>query len=97
LCGDEELRRRVRVRSTVSGRSDDTDPVMDKRIDVYHSDTMTVVEWWKGQLKECVSSGDDEAERVWLRELDGERSIEAVYEDVRRGYLEWCQRLKLLS
>ena len=49
---EEELRQRLRKRAETSGRADDADPqVIQKRIDVYNSDTAPVADYYRGQDK----------------------------------------------
>jgi adenylate kinase len=43
---DEELIRRLLARATVEGRSDDTEPIVRKRLALYHEVTHPIVEWY---------------------------------------------------
>jgi adenylate kinase len=43
---DEELIRRLLARATVEGRSDDTEPIIRKRLALYHEVTYPIVEWY---------------------------------------------------
>ena len=49
---------------------------------------MRVVDWWKRDEGE-EERKEGQRRRLW--EVDGEQSIEAVYEDVRRVFLEWTE------
>ena len=94
-ASDATLRRRREGRATTSGRTDDSGEVMEKRLTTFHEETMKgVVDWWKRQESEEGEEGQGKGEgkrRMW--EVDGERSIDAVYEDVRRVFLEWTEAL----
>ncbi len=60
---EEELRKRLLLRGIDSGRADDQDPsVIQKRIDVYNSETMPVKEFYtaQGKYKGIVGVGDIE-------------------------------------
>lgn len=43
---DEELVRRLLARATVEGRSDDTEPVIRRRLALYHEVTHPIVDWY---------------------------------------------------
>ena len=97
-AADTTLRQRLRRRAAAApGRPDDTDEVMQRRLATYHVETEQVVRWWKGEEQageevELEGAGGEETTGLrWLREVDAERSIEEVYEDVRAAYTEWVQ------
>jgi len=75
-----------------SSRSDDTREVLERRIASFHAETREVVEWWKGEGGRGEGEGSQKGRR-WMREVDGEPSIEAVYEEVRQAYLDWTEEL----
>ncbi len=64
---DEEIRKRIALRKEKEGRSDDH--AIDKRLEEYYAYTDTVIEFYR---KEGI-----------LIEINGERSREAIAEDVR--------------
>lgn len=43
---DEELTRRLLARATLEGRSDDTEPVIRRRLAIYHEVTYPIVDWY---------------------------------------------------
>ena len=65
----QELERRLLSRSAIEGRSDDTKRVIDNRLEVYERDTRPVADWYR--------------ERSLLVEVDGGRSIEEVWAEIR--------------
>ena len=99
-AADSTLRQRMqkRVAAAAEGRPDDTSEVMERRLTTYHADTQPVLRWWKGEQLSDQAAGLEgdkagKASRRWLREVDGERSIEEVYEDVRDAYTKWLQEM----
>lgn len=72
-----ELVRRLLARARLEGRSDDTEEVIDRRLEVYERQTLPVVDWYRG--------------RGLLVEVDGGRPIEEVLKAIR-GSLEPCGR-----
>lgn len=63
---EEELKKRLISRGEVSGRSDDTEEVIVKRIKEYHAKTAPVAEYYKTKEK--------------LTEVKGEGAVESVFE-----------------
>ena len=97
-ASDATLRQRLQRRAAAaSGRPDDTSEVMERRLATYHADTQPVLRWWKGESLSDQPVGPERgaggAGHRWLREVDAERSIEEVYEDVRLAYTEWLDAL----
>ena len=60
---DEELMKRLIMRGKVSGRSDDNEKTISKRLDVYKSQTSPLIDWYNNCNKhyhiEGVGSVDD--------------------------------------
>lgn len=46
---EEELVKRLLLRGKQSGRSDDNEATIQKRLSVYHSQTAPLIEWYKGE------------------------------------------------
>ncbi len=69
VVAKEEIERRLLSRSEIEGRSDDTKRVIENRLAVYESQTRPVAAWYR--------------ERSLLVEVDGGRSIEEVWGDIR--------------
>jgi adenylate kinase len=64
---EEELKRRLLERGKTSGRADDTNPdVIQKRIDVYKSETTPVKEYYAKQHKTAEINGIGEIEDIFL-------------------------------
>lgn len=63
---EEELIRRILQRGSVSGRSDDNEQIISRRIEVYREQTLPILEYYRKQGK--------------LIEVDGMRNIETVFE-----------------
>ena len=72
-----ELVRRLLGRARLEGRSDDTEEVIERRLEVYERQTLPVADWYRG--------------RGLLVEVDGGRTIEGVLKAIR-GSLEPCGR-----
>ncbi len=63
---EEELRKRLLLRGKDSGRADDQDPaVIQKRIDVYNSETMPVKDYYTAQGKYKGINGIGEIETIF--------------------------------
>jgi adenylate kinase len=63
---EEELRKRLAERAKVSGRPDDADPaVIQKRIDVYNSETAPVKTYFEKQEKYCGVNGVGNIEDIF--------------------------------
>lgn len=67
---EEELIQRVIGRAQDSGRTDDTIEVMHKRLEVYNSLTLPVIDYYKSTRR--------------LVEVDGTREVNVVAEDIRK-------------
>ncbi|MDR0363550.1 MAG: adenylate kinase [Bacteroidales bacterium] len=65
---EEELRRRMLERAKQSGRSDDTEEVINKRLEEYREKTLPVMDFY--------------AERGKLHRLDGTGSVEEIFERI---------------
>jgi adenylate kinase len=85
---DEELVRRLLARSAIEHRSDDTESVIRKRLELYHSVTHPIVDWYadRGILVSVDAMRPAEAVgRVILAALEVMRSlVDYVPEDARR-------------
>jgi adenylate kinase len=68
--GDEEVKKRLIGRSAIEGRTDDTDEVIERRLQVYRDQTKPVVDYY--QKKGC------------LTEVEGEQTIDDVYRDLEK-------------
>ena len=95
-CSDDVLRERRAARSATSRRPDDTQEIMEKRIRSYYRDTVPVLRWWM-QSDSVINAGGTSpgrghSELRWMKTIDGERSIEDVYESVRNAYMDWLTR-----
>ncbi|MBQ2497603.1 MAG: nucleoside monophosphate kinase, partial [Prevotella sp.] len=44
---EDELMKRLLLRGQMSGRSDDNEETIKKRLDVYHSQTAPLIEWYE--------------------------------------------------
>jgi adenylate kinase len=64
----EELRRRLLARAHQEGRSDDTETVIEHRLEVYDRETEPLLEFYDG--------------RGLLIDVEGEQPVEAVFSDV---------------
>ena len=67
-CAEEELKRRLIERGKTSGRSDDNEASIVKRLNVFNEQTKPVVEYYSGQGK--------------LVRIDANREISAITGDV---------------
>jgi adenylate kinase len=72
----EELVRRLGSRAEIEGRSDDSAGVIGDRLKVYERETAPVAGWYR--------------QRSLLVEVDGGRTIEEVWDDIR-GLIEQCR------
>lgn len=73
----DEILRRLLERARIEGRSDDCADVIAERLAVYERETAQVAEWYR--------------ERSLLTEVDGGRTIEDVWSDIR-GLIEESRR-----
>jgi adenylate kinase len=68
--GDEEITERLAGRARAEGRADDTEDVIRRRLDVYRQQTAPLIDYYR--------------RRSLLAELDGEQSIDEVFEALKR-------------
>ncbi len=61
---EEELMKRLLLRGQQSGRSDDNEETIRKRLDVYHSQTSPLIEWYKKEGIHNHIKGDGSLERI---------------------------------
>jgi len=64
---DEELTKRIIKRGATSGRADDNEEAVKKRLETYHNESEPVIEHYKAEGK--------------VMEIDGERSVDDVRKD----------------
>lgn len=69
---DEELRRRLLERGKVSGRSDDNEETINKRIQIYHETTQPVIDYYAKEGYCCMVDGTGDVAEIT------DRIIEAV-------------------
>ena len=96
-CADTTLTQRLRRRAALAAgggasRSDDTEEIMRERLRVFHGETEGVLRWWREECERRRKVGGES----WMYDVDGERSIPEVYEDVRRVYLQFIGRHKAM-
>ena len=65
---EEELTKRLLLRGQLSGRSDDNEETIRKRLSVYHSQTAPLIEWYK--------------QEGLHRHIDGLGSLERIFADI---------------
>ena len=100
-CADTTLIQRVMNRAALSaasavagvgsvggGRSDDRYDVVLERLRVFRGESEGVMKWWR---EECERRRMEDGVG-WMYDVDGEKSIEEVYHDVRRVYLEFIKQ-----
>jgi adenylate kinase len=68
--GDDEVKKRLAGRAAIEGRTDDTDKVIERRLQVYRDQTKPVIGYY--QEKGC------------LTEVEGEQTIDEVYQDLEK-------------
>lgn len=68
--GDEEIKSRLAGRARQEGRADDTEEVINRRLDVYRKQTAPLIAYYRGKGR--------------LSEVFGERTIEVVYGDLKK-------------
>lgn len=61
---EEELMKRLLLRGQQSGRSDDNEETIRKRLDVYHSQTAPLIEWYKKEGIHFHIAGFGELDRI---------------------------------
>ena len=92
-CTDATLMQRLLHRaaqSTGGGRSDDRQEVVVERLRVFHGETEGVLRWWREECERRQKGGGV----GWMYDVDGDKSIPDVYEDVRRVYLQFIEKHK---
>ena len=62
---EEELMKRLLLRGQQSGRSDDNEETIRKRLGVYHSQTMPLIDWYKGEGIHYHINGLGELNRIF--------------------------------
>ena len=62
---EDELMKRLLLRGQQSGRSDDNEETIEKRLNVYHNQTSPLIEWYKGEGIHHHSAGMGELERIF--------------------------------
>ncbi|MBI5867040.1 MAG: adenylate kinase [candidate division Zixibacteria bacterium] len=68
--GDEEIKSRLAGRARQEGRADDTEEVINRRLDVYRKQTAPLIAYYSGKGR--------------LSEVVGERPIDVVYGDLKK-------------
>ena len=61
---EDELMHRLILRGQQSGRADDNEETIRKRLTVYHSQTAPLIDWYKQEGKYCHINGLGELERI---------------------------------
>ena len=61
---EDELMNRLILRGQQSGRADDNEETIRKRLTVYHSQTAPLIDWYKQEDKYCHINGLGELERI---------------------------------
>ena len=61
----EELMKRLVLRGQQSGRSDDNEETIKKRLDVYHSQTAPLIEWYEKEGIHYHIDGLGELDRIF--------------------------------
>ena len=62
---EEELMKRLLKRGQESGRSDDNEETIKKRLDVYHNQTAPLIEWYKKEKLHYHINGLGELDRIF--------------------------------
>ena len=62
---EDELMKRLLLRGQQSGRSDDNEETIKKRLNVYHNQTSPLIEWYKGEGIHHHIAGMGELERIF--------------------------------
>ena len=61
---EDELMNRLILRGQQSGRADDNEETIRKRLTVYHNQTAPLIDWYKQEGKYCHINGLGELERI---------------------------------
>ena len=62
---EEELMTRLLLRGQASGRADDNEETIKKRLVVYHNQTAPLKDWYKAEGKHCYINGLGELDRIF--------------------------------
>ena len=62
---EEELMTRLVLRGKESGRADDNEETIKKRLVVYNNQTSPLKEWYKNEGKHCYINGLGELDRIF--------------------------------
>ena len=91
-CADSTLTQRLLHRASQSaagaGRSDDRHEVVVQRLRVFRGESEAVLRWWRGECEKRRWEGGE----GWMYDVDGEKSIAEVYDDVRGVYLKFIEQ-----
>eukprot|EP01032_Pedospumella_encystans_P020141 gene20141-22890_t len=79
-CNEAELERRILERGITSGRTDDNPAVVKRRFQSFQTETMPVLEYFRQQ------------EDSKLVQIDGAKSVDEVYEDIKKALLPAMQQ-----
>mmetsp|Transcript_8911 Transcript_8911/g.26752 ORF Transcript_8911/g.26752 Transcript_8911/m.26752 type:complete len:239 (-) Transcript_8911:107-823(-) len=71
-CSAEEMKRRIRSRGLTSGRVDDNDAVVEKRLRTYNETTVPVIDYYRRKGR--------------IHEFDAEQTADEVFEDLSRYF-----------
>jgi adenylate kinase len=62
---EDELMSRLLLRGQLSGRADDNEETIKKRLVVYNEQTSPLKEWYKKEGKHCYINGSGELDRIF--------------------------------
>ena len=62
---EDELMKRLLLRGQLSGRADDNEETIKKRLVVYNEQTSPLKEWYKNDGKHCYINGLGELDRIF--------------------------------
>ena len=62
---EDELMKRLLLRGQLSGRSDDNEETIKKRLDVYHNQTSPLIEWYEREGIRNHINGLGELDRIF--------------------------------
>lgn len=62
---EDELMTRLLLRGKESGRADDNEETIKKRLVVYHNQTAPLKDWYKNEGKHCYINGLGELDRIF--------------------------------
>ncbi|MDR0940367.1 MAG: adenylate kinase [Mediterranea sp.] len=75
---EDELMTRLIKRGKESGRADDNEETIKKRLDVYHKQTAPLIDWYKKEKKHCHINGLGTLENIFgdiRKAVDGVKSV----------------------